>query len=121
MYNMRANCQKCVYWSQDHGTDFEMDYLGGFASMSLPEDPLTECTCTDEACTPYKTIIDEWLPNTSDTLQYVLTKENGVVCNGAKPECPCYTGKWVYCVDDNMRDGMRITAEQILELRFSIP
>ena len=118
MYNMRANCQKCVYWNQDYGTDFEMDYLGGFASMSLPEDPLTECTCTDEACIPYKTIIDEWLPNTSDTLQYVLTKENGVVCNGAKPECPCYTGKWIYCVDDNMRDGMRITAEQILELRF---
>ena len=118
LYNMRASYQKCAYWDQDFGTDFEMDYLGGFASISLPEDSSTECTCTNGACTPYKTIVDEWLPNTSDTLQYVLTKEKGVVCNGAKPECPCYTGKWYFCIDDNMRDGMRITAEQILELRF---
>jgi len=118
MYNLRAQHQKCAYWDQDFGTDFEMDYSGGYASITLSEDPLTECTCTDEASTPYKTIIDEWLPNTSDTLMDVLTPENGIVCNGAKPECPCYTGKWTFCTDDNMRDGMRITAEQVMELRF---
>lgn len=118
VYNLRASCQKCAYWDQDFGSDFEMDCSGGYASMFLPEDPLTECTCASDASVPYKTITDTWLPNTSDTLQYVLTEENGIVCNGAKPECPCYTGKWIYCTDDNMRDGMRVTAEQIMELRF---
>ena len=118
IYNLRAQHQKCAYWDQDFGTDFEMDYSGGYASITLPEDPLTECTCTDEASTPYKIIIDDWPDHTSDTLMDVLTPENGIICNGAKPECPCYTGKWTFCVDDNMRDGMRITAEQIMELRF---
>ena len=120
MYNMRARSKKCAYWDQDFGVDFEMDYSGGYASIVLSEDPLTECTCEEKECEPYKTITDEWLPNTSDTLMDVLTKEKGIVCNGAKPECPCYTSKWKYCVDKKMRDGMRITAEQIMELRFYI-
>lgn len=118
MYNARAQAQKCIHWNQDYGANFEMDYSGGYASIVLSEDPLTECVCESDECTPYKTITGEWLPNTSDTLMDVLTEENGIICNGAKPECPCYSGKWTYCVDDNMRDGMRITAEQIFELRF---
>ena len=116
--NLRAYYQKCAYWDQDYGTDFEMDYLGGYASITLPEDPLTECTCKNDASLPYRTIIDEWPEHASDTLVDVLTKEGHFICNGAHSECPCYTGKWYFCVADNMRDGMRITAEQILELRF---
>lgn len=120
MYNMRAQFQKCAYWDQDFGVDFEMDYSGGYASIVLPVDPLTECTCEEESTEKYKTVVDIWVPNTSDTLMDVLTDGKGIICNGAKPECPCYTGKWEYCVDKKMYDGMRITAEQIMELRFYI-
>lgn len=118
MLNLRAYYQKCGYWDQDFGADFEMDYSGGYASIMLPEDPLTECICKDDQSIPYRTIIDDWPEHTSAMLMEVLTEEKGIVCNGAHSECPCYTGKWIYCVPDNMRDGMRITAEQILELRF---
>lgn len=116
--NMRAFYQKCAYWKQEYGTFFEIDYSGGYATIELPVDPLTECTCEDNKSTPYKTIIDTWPEHASDTLTNVLTEDGGIVCNGANSECPCYTGKWYYCIADNMQDGMRITAEQILELRF---
>lgn len=40
-------------------------------------------------------------------------------CNGAKAECPYYTGpKFTELVDEKMDTGNRITAKQILELRF---
>ena len=50
-----------------------------------------------------------------------FTTENPTAygCNGCKPECPYYTGpKWTYCVDSKMEMGDKITAQQILELRF---
>jgi len=48
----------------------------------------------------------------------VWAEANTVICNGAKPECPCYTGKWNYVTDELMAEGMRITALQAFELRF---
>lgn len=40
-------------------------------------------------------------------------------CNGAKPECPFYTGpRFQEVVDAKMDLGNRVTAKQILELRF---
>lgn len=40
-------------------------------------------------------------------------------CNGAKPECPFYTGpRFTEVVDSKMDTGDRITAKQIMELRF---
>ena len=40
-------------------------------------------------------------------------------CNGAKAECPFYTGpRFTEVVDEKMDTGNRITAKQIMELRF---
>lgn len=50
-----------------------------------------------------------------------FTDENPAAygCNGAKPECPYYTGpKFTEVVDEKMDTGYRITAKQVLELRF---
>jgi hypothetical protein len=47
-----------------------------------------------------------------------LQVTGGYVCNGARPECPCYTGKWIYLIEEKMLAGMPVTANQILELRF---
>ena len=42
-------------------------------------------------------------------------------CNGAKPECNFYTGVcWKYCIDEKMKQGDKVLAEQILELRWHI-
>jgi len=50
-----------------------------------------------------------------------FTEENPAAygCNGAKPECPFYTGpKFTEIIDEKMDTGDRITAKQIMELRF---
>jgi len=40
-------------------------------------------------------------------------------CNGAKPECRFYTGIcWKWNIDEKMRQGDKVLAEQILELRY---
>jgi len=43
-------------------------------------------------------------------------------CNGSKPECPRYTSSicWEYCIDEKTRQGDKVLAEQILELRYYI-
>lgn len=43
----------------------------------------------------------------------------GAPCNGCKPECSNYIGVcWQYCIDDKMRTGDPLLAEQIHELRY---
>ena len=123
VYNLRAQFQKCAHWDDDYGTDFYIDEIGADASqfnITLGVDPLEKCTCESSVCEPFKTIF--WDEPTVSGVAWIISevwaKSNSIVCNGAKPECPCYTGKWIYCVDKNMSDGMRITANQILELRF---
>jgi len=116
VYNHRARFQKCVHWNSDFGLPFSFNEHSG--AIALEDDPASLCSCSDEASIPYKTISADWPENVKYVLIDVWAEYGGVVCNGAKPECPCYTGKWKYCVDDYMRDGMRITANQILELRF---
>ena len=42
-------------------------------------------------------------------------------CNGCKPECRYYTGVcWQYCIDEKMKQGDKVLAEQILELRWHL-
>jgi hypothetical protein len=118
VYNLRAQFQKCAYWDNDYGSLFNMDEDFGY--ISSDEDLESLCTCGDEKATPYHTLknpvgagVDkEWL------LQDVWSEANTVICNGAKPECPCYTGEWKYCNDLHMFTGARITANLVFELRF---
>ena len=115
IYNLRAEFQKCAYWDSDEGVRFEVANDG---KISLEDDDI-RCTCTDALCTPYKTLAT---PPASGTQSWLLdevwAEANTVICNGAKPECPFYTGEWVYCNDINMLYGMRVTANQLFELRF---
>jgi len=117
IYNARALFQKCAHWDSDLGSNFILDDTGdaGYELILLEEDL---CTCTDSSATPYHTIDESIDPNLSWIISEVWSEAGTVVCNGAKPECPCYTGKWVYCTDEFMRAGMRITVDQIMELRF---
>jgi len=40
-------------------------------------------------------------------------------CNGAVSSCPYYTGVcWEYCIDEKLRSGDKVSAQQILELRY---
>ena len=116
IYNHRAYYQKCAHWESDFGLPFVFNEDGD--TINLEEASASICSCTDGASTPYKTLSSDWPENVQYVLTDVWAEYGGIVCNGAKPECPCYTGKWVFCVDEKMCDGMRITADQILELRF---
>jgi len=118
VYNLRAQFQKCAHWDSDYGSFFDMDDIFGY--ISSDEDLESLCTCGDEKASPYHTLKNsvgagvnkEWL------LQDVWSEANTVICNGAKPECPCYTGEWKYCNDLHMYTGARITANLVFELRF---
>jgi hypothetical protein len=113
VFNMRARFQKCLFWDDDYGSEFYLDEDNGIQLRGG-----VKCTNTDPAASKYKTLttapggLSKWL------LGDVWSDANTVICNGAKPECPCYTGKWNYCVDGKMANGLRITANQIMELRF---
>jgi len=118
IYNLRSEFQKCAYWNSDYGARFEFDNDGDIYLDADSEDPDEGCTCTNVNCRPYCTLAEvpdgaqQWI------LDQVWSQAGTIVCNGAKPECPCYTGEWVYCNDANMLVGMRVTANQIFELRF---
>ena len=117
IYNLRAHFQNCANWEGDTGVKFQSPE--GDQGIHLDIDPADYCKSQSESAIPYYTIstpgslgINQWL------LEDVWCDGQTVVCNGAKPECPCYTGKWHYLTDEKMQEGMRITANQIFELRF---
>ncbi len=119
IFNNRAYFQKCMHWDDDYGARFQMADDGSikiYNQVGNEIDPSGYCTKDNpnarEHCELHEDPSSEWI------LRHVWSKANTIVCNGAKPECPCYTGRWVYCTDANMLDGMRITANQIFELRF---
>jgi hypothetical protein len=121
-YNLRARVQKCAHWDQDFGTNFTLNEISQIILTGEPFDgsKVSYCKCPDSASDPYRTRVLD-----SDKVRPILKRvwseqANTVICNGAKPECPCYTGEWLYVLDEKMLPGMRIEAEQILELRFWI-
>jgi len=120
VYNSRAMFQKCAHWENIVPAFFNIDHVGSDPSMFniVMGDGVSYCKCTDSSCDPYKTMVGDWPEGLPWILLQVWAEYKGIVCNGAKPECPCYTGKWIYCNDNNMRDGMRVTADQIFEIRF---
>lgn len=110
IYNVRAKLQKCAHWNADEGSDFVNDTAG------LYLDGGDLCTNPDEAALPYHTLS----PNAPADrfLENVWSSAGSIICNGARSDCPGYTGRWIYCVDEYMEKGDKISAQQILELRF---
>lgn len=119
MYNSMAMYQKCAHWASESPAFFIIDYIGSDPSMfCIQMDGESQCECKDSASNDYKNIKEKWTEGLPWVLTNVWAPYGGAVCNGAKPECPCYSGKWIYCIDNRMRDGMSISADQIFELRF---
>jgi len=112
IYNVRAKLQKCAYWDADESGNFVYETAG----LHLESGDL--CSNPDEATTPYHTESVANPPPTESILENVWAEAGGVICNGCRTDCPGYTGKWIYCVDELMDKGDRISAQQILELRF---
>ncbi len=126
MLNVRSRAQKCQYWDRAYGSQFVLEtddtvdvddasiFSGGTVNNA--------CTATNPAAREYADRMDPSGPTISNTMfSKVWAKKDeagNYVCNGAKPECPCYTGEWLYCTDEGTREGTPITAEQILELRY---
>ena len=111
VYNLRAKLQKCSYWESAPG-QFQIDDDGRITIDVIPFDT---CTCEE-------LISWDYLEMEGNSPEWVLDGvwANGascIVCNGAKPECPYYTGKWLYVVDEKMQDGSKVSAQQMMELR----
>lgn len=111
--NMRSLMQKCLYWDADRGASFSLEYdkdRGYYIKLASGN----HCSCKKDECKPYTTLGagGPWL------LQEVWNKEGSLICNGAHTDCPCYSGDWLYCTNDSMMNGMRVTANQLMELRF---
>jgi len=124
VYNLRARIAPCCFWDGAPG-DFSKDASGKLSPVYFPvstdeSDPEAtiefpasfdagtseETKCTLAAAAPWQTLFTEDNPTAYG-------------CNGAKAECPFYTGpKFTEVVDDKMELGNRVTAKQIMELRF---
>ena len=129
VYNIRAKTQKCAHWNKDFGSDFII-FNDDFTIIIEDEeegDPfdvdgkIEFCTCTDARAFPYCTRNEDpfvTLSGVQMILENVWSNAGGIICNGARPECPCYTGKWIYCLDEKLEAGDKVSAQQIMELRF---
>lgn len=115
IYNLRSKMQKCLYWDGDPGQFYIED-----DKIKLDLDPEATCSNQDVRARNYLISLSTLSGSAPNwMLNEVWTDSNNcVICNGAKPECPFYTGQWRYNIDSKMHDGMQITAEQILELRY---
>ena len=112
VYNLRAKLQRCSYWESSPG-QFQTDENGRITIDVIPFDT---CTCPE-------LIAWDYLEMSGNSPEWVLdgvwaNGANCIVCNGAKPECPFYTGKWLYVVDDKMQCGNKVSAQQMMELRY---
>lgn len=105
VFNYRAMLSKCYWWNGAYET-FSVDPDDGQV-----REITFKCNHPDQG---YVTSFEEFRYDDVER-QYVPP------CNGCKPECQYYTGIcWKYCIDDKMRQGDKVLAEQILELRYYI-
>jgi hypothetical protein len=103
VFNKRAQLSKCYWWD---GNIEEFSVASGTGDIN---DIAFNCTHAD---TGY---VNSFNAHRYDD----VNRLNIAPCNGAKPECKYYTGVcWRYCVDEKMRQGDKVLAEQILELRY---
>jgi len=135
MYNLRARFKKCCNWQ---GAPFEytkgrngallgkeytiiQSYYGNRSVQIrsipyLPTDANGNYIKTNANSLARFCVVPDALP-----WRLPFTTENPFAygCNGAKPECPFYTGpKWTHCVDSKMERGDKVSASQVQELRF---
>jgi hypothetical protein len=110
VYNKRAQLSRCYWWKAET-RDFYIDSDPSSMTYGMIMTGITKCTNPDEATNTYK--------------QYSFDETTGTTsppCNGSNPNCPCYTSSvcWKYCIDEKMRQGDKVLAEQLLELRYYI-
>jgi len=106
IYNIRPQLSRCFWWKEDPEL-FKVNEDTGIVKG------------VDFYCTAAS--IDEIVLNYEHFTFDQETKMSRAPCNGAKPECPHYTGVcWQYCIDCKTQDGDKVLAEQILELRYYI-
>ena len=111
VYNLRAQTQTCHNWK---GTPSLFHYY----YMDDEHDYIDLSEVSDGGCdidSPYSKVSDE---GNESLTRKIWSEEGTIICNGAKPECPYYTGTWNYCSDKKMVHGSPVTALQIMELRF---
>jgi len=123
LYNTIAQFQKCQWWNEDTARKFyEKDgylYLTGDDSIFDSTTGRVEfCTSTDTSAVPFNSRVLTSTTSGIGALHHVWALGGGPVCNGARVECPLYSGKWIYLRHEKMLPGMPVTANQILELRF---
>lgn len=128
IYNYMACFQKCQWWDRDCGSFFNMSS----GQVVLEDDEgfdetgrIQYCICEDGLANDYNTRTAEtesedehYMAHGGFLLENVWAKAGGHICNGARMECPCYTGKWNFLTEEKMLPGMPVTANQIFELRF---
>ena len=97
--NIRAKFSTCLWWDGSPVL-FELDDVGEILSFD------SKCTNENSVVDPYKT--------GKDSNNLVQHK-----CNGCNDMCPKYTGIcWRYCINEYLKPGDKILAEQIQELRY---
>lgn len=131
LYNKRAELQKCQWWSKNNSSNYIMDGFSIIIEDEAEGDPFDETTGKIEFCTNPATLVQNYnsrimvsgtvpwnITGSQLALDNIWAKAGGPVCNGCRPDCPGYSGKWLYITNDKMLPGMPVTANQILELRF---
>ena len=110
IYNRRALLSRCYWWKAAHEDFTVPTTVASSVAPTVVNTVPFRCTNTDEITINYNDF--KW--------DYNLSMYRAP-CNGAKPECPRYTGAcWQYCIDEKMKHGDKVLAEQILELRYYI-
>jgi hypothetical protein len=116
--NARAKMGKCYHWPSE---DLNY-YVDGDGIVQAPS---FQCTNKDVRITTQPWGYNEF--KVDNILESIIPP-----CNGAKPDCPGYTGnliaqkhpsaksKFPYLTDRYFRCGDKILAEQILELRYNL-
>lgn len=111
IYNRRALLGRCYWWKHDHEDFTVPTNISTSVSPTIVNTVTFRCTNPDEITTNYNDF--KW----DGELNMYRPP-----CNGVKPECPRYTSGicWQYCIDEKMRHGDKVLAEQVLELRYYI-
>ncbi len=106
IFNERPVLSKCYWWN---GNPEYFSVVSDTGRINLIE---FRCSHSDT----------EYVTNTFGEFRFDEVNRHYVApCNGAKPECQYYTGVcWKYCIDEKMRQGDKVLAEQILELRWHL-
>ncbi len=115
VYNKRADLGRCYWWQADN-EDFTAESSLDSENFGKVNTVTFRCTNTDEIVNNYSGDVGNGFKWDFDLHMHRSP------CNGAKPECPRYTSGicWQYCIDEKMRLGDKVLAEQILELRYHI-